>query len=147
MNRETLLNIISFFLALTFSYAAISKVLDVEKFQVQLGQSTMLGFIARPLSYIVPVIEVIFSVLIFIPRTRLVTFYGLLALMTVFTSYIVVIMNYSYHIPCSCGGILNTLGWKYHLIFNLLLCALILAGIVTLESPSLRTHETKTKMV
>jgi len=145
MNREKSLNIISFLLALTFSYAAVSKTLDLQKFQVQLGQSTMLGFIAEPLSILVPIVEIALTVLIFIPRTRIVGFYSLLAMMTMFTTYIVIIMNYSYHIPCSCGGILNSLGWKHHLIFNLLLCALIVLAIVILERSSQRVVETITR--
>lgn len=138
MSREKSLNIISFLLALTFSYAAVSKAIDLPKFQVQLGQSTMLGFIAEPLSILVPVVEIALTVLIFIPRTRVVGFYSLLAMMTMFTTYIVIIMNYSYHIPCSCGGILNSLGWKHHLVFNLVLCTLIVLAIVILERSSQR---------
>jgi hypothetical protein len=134
MNREALINIISFFLALLFFYAAVSKGLDVQKFQVQLGQSTMLTLFAVPLSYIVPAVEATLAVLLFIPSLRLTAYYIYFSVMVVFTTYIIVIMNYSYHVPCSCGGILQTLGWKEHLIFNAFIVFASLTGILMLES-------------
>jgi hypothetical protein len=32
--------------------------------------------------------------------------------------YIYLILEYSEFVPCSCGGILENMGWKSHLIFN-----------------------------
>ena len=38
--------------------------------------------------------------------------------LSAFTVYIYLILNYSDFVPCSCGGILEKLGWTEHLIFN-----------------------------
>ncbi len=130
MNRENTVNIISFLFALLFSYAAISKLLDIEKFQVELGQSPMLNFVSIPVSWATPFLELALSAVVFIPRFRSVAFYLSLGLMVMFTTYIIIIMNYSYHIPCSCGGILQNLGWKEHLVFNIGFVLLAVAGIV-----------------
>lgn len=130
MNREKNLNVISFLFALLFSYAAISKLLDVQKFQVELGQSPLLNFIAIPLSYLVPAVELALSVMVFILPLRQTALYFSFSLMIMFTTYIIIIMNYSYHIPCSCGGILGKLGWKIHLLFNSAFVLVGLYGIV-----------------
>lgn len=55
------------------------------------------------------------------------------SIMVMFTAYIYIILNYSSFIPCSCGGILEKLGWKEHLFFNLIFIMLAAAGILTLR--------------
>lgn len=115
---------------LLFGYAAVSKLLDFENFQVQLGQSPLLHFFAGELSWLVPLSEISIAFLLIIPKMRL---YGLSAaftLMVTFTAYIFYILNYSSFIPCSCGGILEKMGWKEHFIFNIVFIILAGAGIV-----------------
>nr|WP_236951550.1 MauE/DoxX family redox-associated membrane protein [Mariniflexile sp. TRM1-10] len=41
-------------------------------------------------------------------------------LMSTFSAYIFIMINFSPNVPCSCGGILEQLNWKEHLYFNLL---------------------------
>jgi hypothetical protein len=36
-----------------------------------------------------------------------------------FTTYIIIILNFTSFTPCSCGGVLEDLGWTEHLIFNI----------------------------
>ena len=138
MSREKKLNIISFLLALLFTYAGTSKLLDIQKFQVELGQSPLVSFIAIPLSYIVPATELILSVMVFVLPLRTVGLYLSFGLMITFTTYIIIIMNYSYHIPCSCGGILGKLGWRTHFLFNAAFVLISLHGIILSEQPETR---------
>src|SRR5690606_10893575 len=49
--------------------------------------------------------------------------------MVAFTVYIYLILNYSDFVPCSCGGILEKLGWTEHLIFNAAAVLLSIVGI------------------
>src|SRR5690606_28267369 len=44
--------------------------------------------------------------------------------------YIAAILNLGVFIPCSCGGVLEKLGWTEHLVFNCVFVALALVGIV-----------------
>jgi hypothetical protein len=102
-----------------FTYAAVSKLLDFENFQVQLGQSPLLSAYTRLISYSVLGIELLIALLLALPKLR---YMGLLAsfgLMLMFTAYIIIILNFSSFIPCSCGGILEKLDWKEHLVFNI----------------------------
>ncbi|MFV8374740.1 MauE/DoxX family redox-associated membrane protein [Flavobacterium sp. GSP11] len=113
--------------AFLFTYAAISKIIDFENFRIQLGQSPLLSSFAALIAWTVPAFELLISGLLFCKRHRLKALLAAYALMVMFTSYIYIILNYSSYIPCSCGGILEKLGWTEHLIFNLLF--IIMAGI------------------
>jgi len=116
---------ISYLLVFLFVYAATSKMLEFQNFQAQLGQSPLVSAYTGFVSYAVLAIELGISVVLVIPKKR---FLGLLAsfcLMVMFTTYITVILNFSSFIPCSCGGILEDLNWKEHLIFN---------GIITITA-------------
>ncbi|QLL57794.1 MauE/DoxX family redox-associated membrane protein [Empedobacter falsenii] len=116
-----------------FVYAAVSKLIDFETFQTQLGQSPLLASYAIPISYGVIILELLTAVLLMFERTRKLALQISLFLMTIFTTYIIIILNFTDFTPCSCGGVLEKLGWTEHLIFNLVfvgfaLCALRLVA-------------------
>jgi len=110
--------IISYSFAILFIYATISKILDFENFQVQIAQSPLLSAYAGMVSYGILVIELLTAGLLLLPKRRITGLYAAFALMTAFTAYIYLLLNYSDFIPCSCGGILEKLGWREHLAFN-----------------------------
>ena len=115
---------------LLFSYAAVSKLLDFETFETQLGQSPLLSAYAGTVSVGIIVIELLASSLLIFHKTRLIGLYLSFFLMIFFTTYIIVILNFSPYIPCSCGGVLEALGWKEHLIFNSFFIGVALIGIL-----------------
>jgi uncharacterized membrane protein YphA (DoxX/SURF4 family) len=115
---------------LLFVYAAVSKLLDFQNFQVQLGQSPLISAFAGWISFMVPAIEFLICILIMIPETRLIGLFSAYGLMTLFTVYIFIILHYSSFVPCSCGGILEKLNWNQHLIFNLIFVLLALCAIL-----------------
>ncbi len=118
--------VVSFFILL-FCYAAISKAIDFENFQVQIAQSPLLSAYAGVVSFAVIVLEIVIVVLLIFPKSNLLGLYSSTALMSAFTIYIYLILNYSDFVPCSCGGILEKLGWTEHLIFNII-C--VISGII-----------------
>lgn len=120
-------NVANYFFILLFCYAAISKAMDFENFQVQIGQSPLLSAYAGFVSYAVILLELLIVALLAIPKTNLIGLYSSTALMSAFTIYIYLILNYSDFVPCSCGGILEKLGWTEHLVFNIL--CVLLGGI------------------
>ncbi|WP_411840595.1 MauE/DoxX family redox-associated membrane protein, partial [Myroides odoratimimus] len=65
--------------------------------------------------------------------TKLLGLYLSYSLMVAFTIYIYLILNYSDFIPCSCGGVLEKLGWNEHLWFNIITSVLILLSIFYTE--------------
>lgn len=128
-----IVEVISYFFILLFIYAGFSKVLDFENFQVQIAQSPILSAYAGLISYSVIIVEIIIVLCLVFPRTRLIGLYSSTALMSAFTVYIYLILNYSDFVPCSCGGILEKLGWTEHLIFNLLCVVLGISSVIDQE--------------
>jgi uncharacterized membrane protein YphA (DoxX/SURF4 family) len=130
---QKLAAITAYSFALLFIYASINKILDFENFQVQLAQSPLLSAFAGFISYAVIIAELIIATLLFIKGTRLIGLYLSLGIMVSFTVYIYLILNYSDFVPCSCGGILEKLGWTEHMIFNILCVLFAFAGIYILQ--------------
>lgn len=129
MKYRIALEIIYFLFILLFGYAAMIKLIDLDKFQSQIGQSTLLTHHARLLSVAVPVGELLIVLLLAIPRVRIVGLYLSLGTMAMFTGYVFYIVNFDPNIPCSCGGVLDTMGWTEHLIFNVSFLLFAVVGI------------------
>ncbi|WP_254088745.1 MauE/DoxX family redox-associated membrane protein [Dawidia soli] len=127
-----IIEIICALFIILFVYAALTKLLDYEKFRIQIGQSPLLTAFAGWIAWIVPVTEFLISIMLVFVRLRLVGLYAAFSLMVMFTTYIVCILTLSLYIPCSCGGVLEKLGWKEHLIFNIVF--IILAAVAVLIS-------------
>ncbi|TXF78850.1 DoxX family protein [Chryseobacterium sp.] len=128
-----IVDLISYFFVLLFIYAGMSKMMDFENFQVQIGQSPLLSAYAGFVSYAVIAAELLISGLLLNQRTRLAGLYASFTLMVAFTVYIYLILNYSDFVPCSCGGILEKMGWTEHLIFNIGCVVLAATGVQVLE--------------
>ncbi|MEE9361617.1 MAG: MauE/DoxX family redox-associated membrane protein [Cellulophaga sp.] len=125
--KNITVEIICILYAILFFYAALSKAMDYQKFQVQLGQSPILSAYADWIAFLVPAIELILVILLFIVPLRLFALFASFFLMVMFTAYIIIILNFSAFVPCSCGGILEKMGWTEHLIFNIVF--IMLAGV------------------
>mgnify|MGYP000339033024 CR=1 FL=1 len=77
-----------------FVYAATSKLLDYDQFKTQLGQSPILSAIANWVSWSVPLIELVIAGLLVFPKSKLFALYASLSLMVMFTTYIIIILNF-----------------------------------------------------
>lgn len=144
MRKEIFLELFSFVFVLLFAYAAISKLLDYETFELQIGQSPLLTSFGRLLPPVVLAVELGTCVLLVIPRWRLAGFFCSFCLMTIFTAYILAILKFSPYLPCSCGGILSKLGWGEHLVFNIVFVVLaFIAALLqtTVSSIVVARHE------
>jgi len=127
--KNLFLELIILLYVLLFVYAAVSKFIDFENFQVQLGQSPMLRSYVPLISYGIPITELLLSALLITPKTRKIGLYGAFILMTLFSTYLFILLTFSDYIPCSCGGILENMSWTAHLIFNLVFVFLAVFGI------------------
>ena len=125
---------VRYFFILLFVYAAISKLTTFEAFQVQLAQSPLLSAFATSIAYAVIGIELIITLLLTNKNTKLLGLYLSYGLMVAFTIYIYLILNFSNFIPCSCGGVLEKMGWTEHLWFNAIVSILGLAAIYLQET-------------
>lgn len=136
--KNTLVDIICMLYILLFVYAAVNKLLDFNNFQVQLAQSPLLSSFASWISWVVPIVELSVALLFLSPKTRLIGLYASFSLMVMFSVYIVIILNFSPFIPCSCGGILDKLTWGQHLIFNIIFVIIAIPAILILSEKKQR---------
>lgn len=122
---------IAVLLIILFVYTASSKLLDIAAFRKQMLNQPLPDVLKQNLVWLVPVFEITTSVFLIIKSARLYGFLIAFLLMLAFTVYVgLILANTFAYIPCSCGGILNTLSWKAHLIFNIVFTLLALAGVI-----------------
>lgn len=124
------IEVVSYFFILLFCYAGISKIIDFENFQIQIGQSPIFSSFSGIVSYGTLSIELLTCCLLVFERSRIYGLYASFVLMVSFSIYIYIILHYSESVPCSCGGILQQMGWKTHLVFNLITVMLASAAIL-----------------
>ena len=134
MKRKVIVDIVCALVILLFVYASFSKLIDFNKFKVDLGRSPLLTAFADYIAWFIPVIEIIISVMLTTNRFRLLGLYASFTLMVSFTAYIIAILEFSDYVPCSCGGILQNLDWGEHLIFNSVFILFIILGVLLLPS-------------
>ena len=119
MKKLNLLDMLIFLFVVLFLYAAVSKLLDYELFEAQIGKSPLIISYASWMAWLIPTLEIVIAFLLLIPRTQVIGLFAFFSLMLMFTLYILFILNFSPYVPCSCGGILSNMGWTEHLIFNI----------------------------
>ncbi len=129
LKRNTAIELITILYISLMLYTAISKLADYNLSREQMAMMPLMMPIAHIIVWILPVTEIIIAILIFIPQTRIKGLYIVTGLMILFSVYIVYMMTNYEHLPCSCGGLLQALSWKGHLIFNGLY---ILMGIIAI---------------
>ncbi len=134
MKRHYIPGIIAGLLILLFCYTAFSKLGNMEEFRRQLD-SQILPHRAKPLlSWLIPCSELAASILLVFPRSRLAGLYGAAFLMLLFSGYTgLVLFNVFNRVPCSCGGVLRSMGFGTHFVFNCFFFALSVAGIVIVQ--------------
>lgn len=127
--REVFPVLVSYLFILLFVYAAVSKLIGLEQFKHQLSRFPYISGYANILAWSVPVLELLIAGLFLFPKHTLTAFGSSLALMIFFTAYIAMVLQFSDDIPCSCGGVLNNMDWRAHLIFNLIFVAMATIGL------------------
>lgn len=130
MKRKIVIEIISFLFILLFVYAALNKLLDYNKFTIQIGQSPLLTGFGDWIPGMVIGSELLLAGMLLTDRFRKIALYGSFSLMVMFSIYIATILNLGSFIPCSCGGVLEKLSWTEHLIFNGVFVLLAIVAII-----------------
>ena len=138
MNRsiksyQLYLKIISFLYILLFVYAATSKLLNMELFQLRLARFPFISTYAIWIAWGIPFLEIVIAGLFLFPKFILTALYASFSLMSIFTAYIILVLKFSDSIPCSCGGVISALDWKEHLIFNYAFIAIAIIGILLIK--------------
>ena len=136
INRRIFQDFISFLLVTLWIYAAVGKLLQFENFQIRLSQFPFISEYANLLAWLVPGVEIIIALLFFFPCLKDEAYLASAALLLVFTVYISAVLNLSDSIPCSCNGVLPSLSWKEHILFNMGFILIALTGLILTPKPS-----------
>lgn len=127
--KGTIIEFVSALFILLFLYTALTKSLNINKTVEVLRRLTATTHLANEIAWGVVIAEYIIAFLLFLPKTRKIGLYASVFLMASFTIYILFMIAFVPHLPCSCGGIISSLGWNSHLALNLFLIALGSFGI------------------
>lgn len=144
MYRKWMIEGICLLFVLLFVYTAVSKFLDFENFRAVIGQSPVVTKFADVLAVGVPIAELVISLLLLLPKYRLLGLYASFFIMVLFTAYIVMLVTLSDKIPCSCGGVIQRMSWDQHIYFNLVFVGLALVGMVLKTKDNQYSNKEKT---
>jgi hypothetical protein len=129
MKREIALDIISCLFILLFTYTGFMKLLTHESFVYTLSRSPLIKEYAPFISLLLPIVELGVTFILSIRHTRRFGLYISFILMLIFTFYIAYMLYFTPDRPCSCGGVLKSMTWPQHLIFNITFTILALIAI------------------
>jgi hypothetical protein len=113
-------NIISGLFILLFVYTALSKLLAFEKFRFVLRHAPVIGKHATLVALFIPIVELWVVALFFITDTARQGIIAGISLLVVFTIYLAFMVLTDPNLPCSCGGVIQQMSWRQHIVFNTL---------------------------
>lgn len=113
-----------------FLYAAVTKLWSFNNFRSKLATDPFISGIAPIIAWVIPTWELVTVVMLVFFSQRLMGLISSLILMILFTLFVTLVLGFSEHVPCTCGGLLERMSWTEHLIFNLIMCILAITGII-----------------
>ncbi|WP_373496223.1 MauE/DoxX family redox-associated membrane protein [Aquiflexum sp.] len=130
LRKDQFVIVVALLLAFLFLYTAFSKVLDPVGTLQALKNQVFPVWMAEILFYTLPIAEVSTTFLLMTDKWRIAGLKSSVVLMAIFTGYILLVLTGIFsRVPCSCGGVLNSLGWGEHLVFNLAVLGLAVLGV------------------
>jgi len=124
------LQFICFLLIVLWVYAAASKLIDFNLFKAQMKRQILFPFIKSSIVYWLPPVELLTAGLFVFQPSQRAGLYLSAIMLCVFTAYVgFALSGILGRIPCSCGGIINKMGWGTHLFFNIFFLLLTVLGI------------------
>lgn len=139
LTAKRFVQIASALIAILWFYAAISKIIDFDHFQKAMHKQTLWPIARSLLTYGLPPVEIALGVLLIIDRTILYGLYFSACLLLLFVSYIILVLTKVFgRVPCSCGGLIEHMGWQFHLYFNITFLTLTIITIFIHQRKELR---------
>lgn len=129
-----MLSIASALLIILWLYAALTKMTDHDHFVATLSRSPLIGQYAAEIGWSLLVVEFVITIFLLFPKLQALGFYGSALLLLLFTGYILYMLRFVPHLPCSCGGVIQQLSWKQHIVFNSVFLFVSIIGIKTYKA-------------
>ena len=127
MKHTLYVDIMAGLLILLFVYTALSKLDNYSFFQAQLNLYPFIGLFGGTLTWAIPAMELLIAILLLLPAYRTKGLMAALILLIAFTVYLLLMILYTPDIPCSCGGVIQSLTWTQHVFFN---CVFIMVTFI-----------------
>lgn len=127
--KKRIPEIVGGLLTLLFAYTAFSKLFAFQQFESVLSSAPVIGNYAGLLAVLIPAVELIIIRLLLVIKTRRAGLLASASLLIVFSLYLVYMVLTASDLPCSCGGVIQQLGWKEHIVFNILFIGATAVGI------------------
>ena len=131
MKREVILDIITYLFFLLFLYTGIMKLIEHFPFYSALMKSRLLYRFTPILEWMIPITELLVAVCLLIPKTRRIALFSTSFLMGIFTIYVgyTAFFMTGRERPCTCGGIIEEMSWRWHFYFNSCFTILAIVGL------------------
>lgn len=108
--------------AFLYMYTGYDKLKHVDEFIDGNSKIPLLGQYAELIGWGIPTLEILLAVLLVLPFLKLkkIVLWASVVLMSIFTLYLAIMLVFVPDRLCNCGGVIESMDWTTHLIFNLL---------------------------
>lgn len=103
-----------------FMYTGYDKLMHIERFIHGVGKIPYAGIFAEYIGWGIPLIEIILALLLIFLGSRGIALKLSVGLMGIFIIYLSLMLLFAENRMCYCGGVIQSMGWTEHLIFNLI---------------------------
>lgn len=128
--KKLFVEIASAFFIFLFFYTAVNKLIVSSTLEFTLSRYPIIGGYSIFFAWAIPILELITTCLLFIPKLKKTGLYFATLLMFLFTIYVSYMIAFVPELPCTCGGMLTKLSWPGHLIFNIACVAIGVTSII-----------------
>ena len=131
LGKQKLASLIIPIIALLWFYAAVSKLINFRHFRDAMQKQPFSPWFQAVLIYSLPIVEATIGSLLIFEKRRLTGLYISAGLFTAFIIYtLMILFRFFGHIPCACGGLIERMGWTFHLWFNIGFLFLTILSII-----------------
>jgi putative oxidoreductase len=128
---ERFLKISASIIALLWFYAAVSKLMNFEHFKEAIQKQPLWPAMKAVVTYGLLPFEILLGIMLITEKRVMRGLYLSAASFLLFFGYTALILSKVFGgVPCACGGLIERMGWTFHLWFNLGFFALTLITII-----------------
>jgi len=115
-----------------YFYTGIAKLQIITEFIRGNSKIPYIGKYAEQIGWGIPILEIVLAVLLIVPvyKIKRIALWVSTLLMGIFTLYLALMVFFVEDRLCNCGGVIESMGWKTHIIFNVVW---FIAGIYALK--------------
>lgn len=119
-NPLTWISLVRWLYVFLFTYTGYGKLKNINSFVKGIQKVPYLGNYADFIGWSVPILELVLAVGLVLPlkRPATIAIKASAALMVVFTLYLLLMIILVKEKMCHCGGVIESLSWPQHLVFN-----------------------------